>query len=141
VVYLLTFILCFDAPWYYNRWVFLPLLLAALAYMAFQLWPGHHSISGGWMKPIAHMQIRGLIAAFAGSLFVACMVCHGELARLKPHPRYLTGFFGTIPLGGAIGGPLLGLLAPSPAHAYSEVRIGLALTALMLSLPDVRSTW
>ena len=41
-------------------------------------------------------------------LFTCCMVCHGELARLKPHPRYLTHFYLMISAGGALGGLLVG---------------------------------
>ena len=38
------------------------------------------------------------------ALFFACMVCHGELARLKPSPRRLTEFYLMIAAGGALGG-------------------------------------
>jgi hypothetical protein len=140
-VYLLTFILCFDAPWYYNRAVFLPLLLAALAFMAFELWPDHFNVENGFLKAVAHLAARKLIAAFAACLFVACMVCHGELARIKPHPRYLTGFFVTISLGGAMGGLFVGLVAPNLFHAYYEFPIGLALTALVIAVVYLREMW
>ena len=40
--------------------------------------------------------------SFAG-LFLLCMLCHGELVRLKPHPRYLTMFYLLIAAGG-VGG-------------------------------------
>ena len=70
------------------------------------------------------------IAAFAFALFVACMVCHGELARLKPHPKWLTGFYVTVSLGGAIGGIFVGLVAPNLFRAYYEFPIGLAICAL-----------
>ena len=29
---------------------------------------------------------------------------HGELVRLKPHPRHLTSFYLTVSVGGALGG-------------------------------------
>jgi hypothetical protein len=38
------------------------------------------------------------------ALFVAAMVCHGELARDRPTTRYLTGFYLWISLGGMLGG-------------------------------------
>ena len=46
------------------------------------------------------------IAGYTGTLFVVCMICHGELYQLKPAPRYLTQFYLTISLGGALGGEL-----------------------------------
>jgi len=52
------------------------------------------------------------LAFFNGGLFVYCMVCHGELAALKPSPRYLTGFYLVIAAGGAAGGLLIAALAP-----------------------------
>ena len=39
VIYLLTFILCFEAPRLYQRFFFIPLFLASAAFMALQLWP------------------------------------------------------------------------------------------------------
>ena len=59
------------------------------------------------------------------------MVCHGELARLKPHPRYLTHFYLMISAGGAAGGLLVGLAAPLLFNAYYELPIGLVATAAL----------
>jgi len=119
-IYLLSFIICFEAPGAYRRAIFLPLLAAALAFLAYRLWPYH-----------AAMPMRLTIAAVAASLFVCCMVCHGELARLKPHPRHLTGFYVTVALGGACGGLFVALFAPAVFHAYHEFPIGLALCAAL----------
>src|ERR1035438_2031761 len=80
-IYLLSFIVCFESPRLYHRAVFVPLLVLALAFMAYRLWPDRQK-----------MDLRLVIALFAFALFICCMVCHGELARLKPHPRHLTGF-------------------------------------------------
>src|SRR5207249_1029826 len=44
------------------------------------------------------------IAAYAACLFAACMACHGELARRRPAPARLTGFYLLVALGGALGG-------------------------------------
>jgi hypothetical protein len=127
-VYLLSFIICFEAPWIYQRIVFLPLLILALDFMAYELWPYHKG-----------MPMRFTIAAFAAALFVCCMVCHGELARIKPHPRFLTRFYVSVSLGGVCGGLFVGLLAPSLFRAYNEFPIGLALCALLafrVLMPD-----
>jgi SAM-dependent methyltransferase len=122
-VYLASFIVCFEAPWLYRRAVFFPAAAAALAFMAWRLWPGH-----------AYMAIRPLIACFAIGLFACCMVCHGELARRKPHPRYLTGFYVVVSLGGALGGLFVGLVAPNLFRAYYEFPLGLGLFAALACL-------
>src|ERR1022692_4606516 len=129
-VYLLSFIICFESPGAYHRAIFLPLLLAAFAFFAYRLWPYHGA-----------MQMRVAIAGCAAALFVCCMVCHGELVRLKPDPRYLTGFYVTVALGGACGGLFVGLLAPNLFHAFDEFPIGLALCAVLVFrvlAPDLR---
>jgi hypothetical protein len=40
------------------------------------------------------------------------MVCLGELSRQRPSPRFLTGYYLMIALGGALGGLFVALLAP-----------------------------
>ena len=59
-----------------------------------------------------NVPIKVMIPLFAMGLFTCCMVCHGELARLKPDPKYLTHFYLMISAGGALGGLLVALLAP-----------------------------
>jgi hypothetical protein len=120
-IYLLSFIVCFEAPRVYRRIVFLPLAAAALGFMGYELWPYHKG-----------MAMRPSIALFAAALFICCMVCHGELVRVKPHPRYLTRFYVAVSLGGVSGGLFVGLLAPGIFHAYDEFPIGLALCALLV---------
>ena len=147
-LYLLSFIVCFEAPRLYRRFVFVPLLCAALFFMAYRLWSGHteseFTISSPFLRsilgaihvkefsiPLPHMPLRLVISLLAAALFVACMVCHGELVRLKPHPRYLTGFYVIVSLGGAMGGLFVGLVAPNLFRAYYEFPIGLALCAVV----------
>jgi hypothetical protein len=69
------------------------------------------------------------------------MVCHGELVRLKPHPRHLTSFYVIVSLGGAIGGLFVGLFAPNVFHAYYEFPIGLALCASLAAVVFARALW
>jgi hypothetical protein len=129
-IYLLTFIICFESPRFYYRPVFVPLFLASLALMAYRIWPGHE-----------RMDMRTAIALLAFSLFNCCMVCHGELVRLKPYPRYLTGFYVTVSLGGAVGGLFVGLVAPDFFRAYYEFPIGLFLCALTVAVVFTRAIW
>jgi hypothetical protein len=108
-VYLLSFIICFESPRLYSRGVYFTLLPAALLCFAYFLWPRSMRI---------HMEPTIMLLAFA--LFICCMVCHGELARLKPHPSRLTGYYVMISVGGATGGLFVGLVAPNIFNAYYE---------------------
>jgi spermidine synthase len=129
-VYLLTFILCFDAPRWYNRGVFIPLTIVGLGAAAYRLQPD------GWK-----LHMIATIGVFSAALFVFCMFCHGELTRLKPHPRYLTGFYVMISLGGALGGVFVGLIAPNFFNAYYEFPIGLCLCAALIAILMPRPSW
>ena len=92
-LYLLSFVLCFEGRGWYRRNFFLRLLAVALGGMAYAL-----------QSALANLSLIVLIPLFCLGLFVACMVCHGELARLKPHPSQLTSFYLMVSLGGALGG-------------------------------------
>jgi hypothetical protein len=59
------------------------------------------------------------------------MVCHGELARMKPPARYLTSFYLMVSLGGALGGLFVGWLAPYVFRGYYELPVGLVACALL----------
>ncbi len=120
-LYLLSFVLCFEASGWYRRWLFLPLLAAGFAGVCVTLTRSNPSI---WT----------LIPLYCATLFAACMVCHGELARSKPHPQHLTGFYLMLALGGAAGGVLVGLVAPNVFEDLYELPIGmLALSLLVIA--------
>ena len=63
--------------------------------------------------------------------FAICLACHVELARLKPHPRYLSSFYLMIALGGALGGVFSGILAPLIFDSYHELSLSLAACAAL----------
>jgi SAM-dependent methyltransferase len=121
-IYLLTFILCFEGSGWYRRNPYLQLLAVALGSMAYAL-----SVDSTGSVPI-----RVMVPLFAMGLFTCCMVCHGELARLKPDPRYLTHFYVMIAAGGALGGLLVGLLAPRLFNALYEMPLGLVACAVLV---------
>jgi SAM-dependent methyltransferase len=113
-VYLLSFILCFARRNYYWRPVYLPLLIAAMGAVA------------ACIGPLRHEQIYLSIPLLCAALFVSCMVMHGEVARQKPEPERLTTFYLCLSAGGAIGGALVGLVAPRVFNAMHEFVIVLA---------------
>ena len=127
-LYLLSFILCFDSDRWYHRGVFLPLLPLALGGLAALLHPD-----------LRFWAVRGQVAIFCAGLFVICMIGHGELARLRPHPRHLTGFYLRISAGGAAGGLLVAVGAPYLFRSYLELPVGLVLCAVMVFVVLARS--
>jgi hypothetical protein len=120
-LYLLSFILSFESDKIYIRWIFIPGLAVLLGYMARYM----YTDSGN-----THIKI--IIPIFAGGLFFCCMVCHGELARRKPAPQYLTLFYMMVSLGGALGGLFVALVAPHVFKTFLELQIGLAACALLV---------
>jgi SAM-dependent methyltransferase len=114
-LYLLTFILCFEGSIWYQRVIFLPLFAVAICALAWGIAHGYGDYG-----------FRAQIAIYAACLFVCCMVCHGELARTKPAPRYLTAFYLMISVGGAIGGLFVAFLAPHIFNAFYEFPIAIA---------------
>jgi SAM-dependent methyltransferase len=120
VLYLLSFILVFDVAakrgvsgWYSRAWG-LPALFLALGAMAYFLY-----------ENLGVMNVRGAIALYSAGLFAACMFCHGELAAMRPAPKYLTRFYLMVSLGGAAGGLFVGLAAPRVFDTYLELPIAL----------------
>lgn len=65
------------------------------------------------------------IGGFSMALFGCCMTCHGELAKARPHPKYLTLFYLFVSIGGAMGGLFCVLVAQSLFLDYWELHIGL----------------
>jgi SAM-dependent methyltransferase len=127
-IYLLTFVLCFDSPRRYLRTVYLALLVAST-------W-GVCQFVGTGDAPLMRQ-----LPVYLGVLFVGCMVCHGETYRLRPHPRYLTGFYLAIALGGALGGVFVAVVAPLAFTGYFELfwAMGATAVAAWLALrPDAR---
>ncbi len=102
VIYLLTFILCFESARWYKRRLFLP-LMAVLTPLLIACTSFPSLMPPGILWPTL---------LFSVCIFTFCMACHGELARLKPHPAQLTAYYLMIATGGAIGGIFTGLLAP-----------------------------
>jgi hypothetical protein len=73
------------------------------------------------------------------AVFVAMRCCHGELARDRPPPDGLTGYFLCIAAGGALGGLFAAVLAPVLfPEAVAEYWLALVL-ACMLRPGSVRN--
>ncbi len=125
-LYLLSFTLCFDS----DRWV-APAALATAALIALL----GMCVLLVWERSLGAPAWQ--MVAWLACLFALCMFCHGELARRRPHPSQLTGFYLCVSAGGVFGGALVGLAAPALLPGYFEVEIGL----LLLSLAVMACCW
>ncbi len=105
--------------WEWKR-AFLPLPFAFCAAMAYALNDNNQNLA-----------INILIPVFAGGLFVCCVVCHGELARLKPDTRHLTVFYLMLSIGGALGGVFVGVIAPQFFRAEYELPLAIGACAVI----------
>ena len=119
-IYLITFILCFEGRGWYKRAYFLGPLIVVVGALA---WFMHEE--GGIMD------FKVAVPLFSAGLFIMCMFFHGELAAMKPAPRYLTTFFLMVSLGGALGGVVVGFIAPKFFNTYYEFGIGLVVTLVL----------
>lgn len=128
-LYLLSFIICFDNPRWYVRKIFMVLLVPALLGMGWLMLPDH-----------VHASVRVQVGAFSAALFMACMTAHGELARLRPAPKHLTGFYLSLSFGGAMGGVFAGLVAPRMFSTLAEFPLALVLMAILVFIAWMRDS-
>lgn len=112
-LYLLSFIVCFDHARWYVRELWVGLLVVGIACVC-------ELLDAGNSAPMSFQ-----LAVYNLTLFAACMVCHGELYRMRPPVRQLTGYYLLISAGGALGGFLVAVVAPAVLRDYRELQVGL----------------
>jgi spermidine synthase len=118
-VYLVSFILCFECERTYSRNLFAPALAVCVGASCLILDKGLETT------------IPAQLLAYSLTLFVCCMVCHGELARMKPATCDLTTFYLAIAIGGALGGAIVSLVAPWVFLGFWEFPLFLWLSCLL----------
>jgi hypothetical protein len=132
-LYLFTFVLAFEGRggrgWYERNWMVFPTLMLIVA-MAAGLSASRGVLDVGLAVPL-----------YTVGMFMVVLFCNGELALMKPLPRYLTHFYLTISAGGAAGGLFVGLLAPRVFPAYLELPLALSLAAGLAIVVVWRSQW
>lgn len=116
-IYLATYIVAF-ADRYHRRWWALVWLPAV--------------IGGGLVLGGAGLgSLPAQAAAYLAALAVGCLLCHGEVARLRPPVGYLTDYYLALAVGGGLGGVFVALVAPMIFDSYVEMRLAyVATTAL-----------
>lgn len=118
MVYLLTFIVCFSGSRGYDRPVWASLFVVSACLIAILEFFGAPAT-------VPVVLIAGLLV-----LLCSCMVCHGELYRLRPAPRYLAKYYLLVATGGAFGGAFVSIAAPAVFDSYWESLIGVYLIYL-----------
>lgn len=126
-LYLLTFVIAFARRPIIPHWLVLalqpPSIVALVAVIIFD----------------SVKSILAVLAVHLAVFFVNALMCHGELARTRPSPTYLTAFYLWIAAGGVIGGIVTGLIAPHVFDWVAEYPILIALAVLCrpgLTLPS-----
>jgi hypothetical protein len=77
-------------------------------------------------------------------VFLVCMVCHGELVKSKPKPRFLTMFYLMISAGGALGGLFVAIICPLVFKTDFELPLAIItgfVVAWIALANDGRDTW
>jgi len=119
-IYLLSFILAFGRwPAVLHRAVIaisLPVILLVIFFMV----SGYHTRN--WVTVLWHFLL----------LLVASLACHGELALDRPSPRYLTGFYLLISVGGVLGGLFNALIAPVIFNSLVEYPLAMVLASVLV---------
>jgi hypothetical protein len=116
-LYLLSFILCFDSDRWYRResfaWMTILFVAATTALASFGM----------------QTYLSAQIIAYFTALFVISMLCHGELARMRPAATGLTRFYLILSAGGAAGGLFVALVSPRIFDDEWELHLGLVIAA------------
>jgi len=126
-IYLVSMILVFASDDWYSREIFGLWWLIMLASMCYVV---HEGVG---------MDVTYAVGLYLITLFVGCMVCHGELVRLKPNPKYATAFYLMMSAGGALGGVFVNFAAPVLFQGgHWEYHFSLVLTGLLLVAASFR---
>jgi SAM-dependent methyltransferase len=105
-IYLLTFVIVFQTRPFIPHWIAVTIQPAFVLLLVVAI----------LMIPIQSIVLQ--IVIHLSVFFVCALMCHGELARRRPPPQFLTGYYMWISFGGMIGGILTGLVAP---HVFSRI--------------------
>lgn len=127
-LYLITFIIVFSkkvpAVVHLTCCLLTPVVILLVVFMKTS--QNIYGTNTGYLSFKAQLGIQ--FAAF----FLVTMTCHGELARTRPSPKYLTNFYLLMSVGGMVGGIFNALVAPVVFTFISEYPITLVAACLVL---------
>ena len=120
-LYLLSFIISFHSPKWYVRWYWFALFILTAFIALFMFFIG------------SQFDITSQVVIYSSILFSACMLCHGELARLKPEPSKLTFYYLTLAFGGFLGSVLVAFVAQNIFTQFLEFPLAIVGLFLLFS--------
>ena len=130
-VYLLTFIVAFETPRLYRRWVVVRLLVILLASLGYML-----------SKTDVSLPILVGIGFFLVEMFLACLFCHAETYALRPsNAGESTLFYLLIAAGGAAGTLFIGIICPLVFDANYDIALAFLATAALALVVTWGSGW
>lgn len=119
VIYLGSFILCFDRPAAYQR--------ERIGIIA-----GIAIVNACLVNVLGtRLPVAAQLATLALTLFVCLMVCHGELVVSRPPASRLTRFYLAVATGGALGGIFVAVAAPLIFTRFTEFPLVMAAAAML----------
>jgi len=134
-------------------WV-IPLALYLLSFvLVFSRWADEiHRISL-WLQPVILLPFLALsfinpallpywfdLILHLSAFFLAIMVCHGELAKGRPHAAYLTLFYLIMSFAGMLGGMFNSFVAPFIFNGIYEYPL-MIIAALLLRPTEPGESW
>jgi hypothetical protein len=129
--YLVTFILAFEAPGLYRRWIVGRLLAVMLASLAYSL-----------SKLDTRLPVGLAVLFFLVEIFVACWFCHAEVYQLRPErAEESTVFYLLVAAGGVTGTFLIGIASPLIFRANYDLAIAFLVTAVLATMVTWEDGW
>ena len=137
--YLISFIIGFEKPsWYQPRWIGLATIFVLIPVFAIrcEAWTLLDDIfeSVGFEADEFYSNMFVEAGLYVSSMFLFCLICHGELYRKRPVNTHLTAFYLAIALGGAIGGLFVSLVCPNIFQSFFETEIVFSTAAVLAIL-------
>jgi len=141
-LYLFSFIICFGSESWYLRKTFYVLFALGSVFAAGYYTEHYYDLITEYIE-LDIAQEMGFVCLL---MFLACLICHGELFRIRPNKKHLTAFYLYVSLGGALGGVFVNLIAPNVFMGYWEFPISLFLilvfsTSKILSSSNIFSSY
>lgn len=123
-VYLVTFILAFEVPGLYRRWVVSRMLVVMLASLGYAL-----------SKLDTRLPVGLAVVFYMAEIFVACWFCHAEVYRLRPESaERSTVFYLLVAAGGVVGTFFVGIASPLIFRANYDLAIAFVVTAVLAAV-------
>jgi hypothetical protein len=130
-VYLVTFILAFEVPGLYRRWVVVRMLAVMLASLGYAL-----------SKVDTTLPIGMAVMFYLVEVFVACWFCHAEAYRLRPEGADESSvFYLLVAAGGVAGTFLIAIASPLVFRSNYDLAISFLVTAVLAAVVTWSDGW